>query len=491
MARHSRRQQCLRKLSNEVRASRVPDIVKREYPHVGPRWHTIVASSVALILMVASLSPARAQSIWTGNTSSDWFIGGNWQSGTVPAPGASAFLDTIAPNPTGVNGPGAQALDVVVGGSFTGMLTIGSGGTVTNTEGTVGNSSGSTGTVTVSGAGTTWTNSGDLYVGRNGTGTLDVSTGGTVSNLIGHVGGCAGCSTGAVGTVTVSGAGATWTNSAGLMIGDSGTGQVTISGGGQVLTGSAGGFLGNWPGSSGTMTVTDAGSAWNISGQLVVGGFLGPALGSLTVQNGGTVSNTTVASVTHRVHRDGHRERRRCHLDQQRRPLRRDQRHGHAQHRQRGHGEQCGRPCRWLRGCSTGGVGTVTVSGAGATWTNSPALAIGDSGTGQVTISDGGQVLTGSAGGFIGNQPGSSGTMTVTDPGSAWNISGRLVVGGYLGPASGSLMSRTAARCPTRRQRRLLVRVHRDSHRERRWCHLDQQRRPLRRDQWYGRPQHR
>ena len=440
MARHSRRQQCLRKLSNEVRASRVPDIVKREYPHVGPRWHTIVASSVALILMVASLSPARAQSIWTGNTSSDWFIGGNWQSGTVPTPGASAFIDTIAPNPTAVNGPGAQALDVVVGGSLTGMLTIGSAGTVTNTEGTVGDSSGSTGTVTVSGAGAAWANSGDLYVGRNGTGTLNVSTGGTVSNLIGHVGGCAGCSAGAVGTVTVNGAGATWTNSTGLMIGDSGTGQVTISGGGQVLTGSAGGFLGNWPGSSGTMTVTDAGSAWNISGQLVVGGFLGPAVGSLTVQNGGTVSNTdgsvgyasgstgtvtvsgTDATWTNSgdlyIGRNGTGTL--------------DVGTGGSVSNLIGHVGGCA-------GCGSGGVGTVTVSGAGATWTNSTGLAIGDSGTGQVTISGGGQVLTGSAGGFLGNQPSSSGTMTVTDAGSVWSISGQLVVGGYLGAALGSL----------------------------------------------------
>src|SRR5262249_38540117 len=150
----------------------------------------------------------------------------------------------------------------------------------------------STGTAIVSGAGATWTNSGDLYIGRNGTGTLNIGGGGAVSNGIGHVGGCAGCSTDAVGTVTVDGAGATWTHRTALVIGDSGTGQVTISGGGQVLTGSAGGFLGTRPGSSGTVMVTDAGSAWNISGQLVVGGFWGPALGSLTVQNGGTVTNT-------------------------------------------------------------------------------------------------------------------------------------------------------------------------------------------------------
>jgi T5SS/PEP-CTERM-associated repeat protein len=418
----------------------MPDIVKRRSAHVGLRWRAVVAFGIALLLSVADHPPARAQSIWTGNTSSDWFIGGNWQSGTVPTSAANAFLNTVAPNPTVVNAPGAQALDVVVGGSLTGMLTIGSGGTVTNTEGTVGASSGSTGTVSVNGTGATWTNSGDLYIGRNGTGTLNVGAGGTVSNVIGHVGGCAGCSTGAVGTVTVGGAGATWTNSTGLMIGDSGTGQVTISGGGQVLTGSAGGFLGNWPGSSGTMTVTDAGSAWNISGQLVVGGYQGAALGSLTVQNGGTVTNTdgsvgyasgstgtvTVsgAGATWTNSGDlyiGRNGTGTLNVST-----------GGSVSNLIGHVGGCA-------GCSSGGIGTVTVSGAGATWTNSSALAVGDSGTGQVTISGGGQVLTGSAGGFLGNQPGSSGTMTVTDAGSAWNISGQLIVGGYLGSAMGSL----------------------------------------------------
>ena len=96
----------------------------------------------------------------------------------------------------------------------------------------------------MSGSGATWTNSGDLYVGTNGTGALSIGSGGTVSNAVGRVGGCDGCSTGAVGTVTVSGVGATWTNSAGLAIGHSGTGQVTIANGGKVLTGPAGGYLG-------------------------------------------------------------------------------------------------------------------------------------------------------------------------------------------------------------------------------------------------------
>ena len=286
----------------------------------------------------------------------------------------------------------------------------------------------------MSGAGATWTNSGNLFVGRNATGTLNIGSGGTVSNVFGHVGGCSGCSTSAFGTVTVNGAGSTWTNSAALIVGDSGTGQVTISGGGQVLTGAAGGFLGNSPGATGTMTVTDAGSTWNISGQLVVGGFLGPASGSLTVQNGGTVTNTegnlgyssgstgtaTVSGAGATWTNSGD-----LYIG----------RNGTGTLSIGGGGTVSSAVGRvgGCDGCDTGAVGTVTVSGAGATWTNSAGLAVGYSGTGQVTIADGGQVLTGPTGGFIGLRPGATGTMTVTDPGSTWNISDQLVVGGLAG----------------------------------------------------------
>ena len=167
---------------------------KHAYRHVGLRRSTVLVCSVIVTVQIAALLPAHAQTVWTGNTSSDWFTGSNWQGNAVPTPAADAVLNTIVPNPTVVNGPGAQALDLVVGALGTGALTIGSGG--------------------------------------------------TVSNQVGRIGGCDGCSTSTVGTVTVSGAGATWTNSAGLAIGHSSTGQLTIANGGKVLTGSAGGYLG-------------------------------------------------------------------------------------------------------------------------------------------------------------------------------------------------------------------------------------------------------
>ena len=411
------------------------------YRHVGLQRSTVLVCSVILTVQVAALLPAHAQTVWTGNTSSDWFTGSNWQGNAVPTPAADAVLNTIVPNPTVVNGPGAQALDLVVGASGTGALNVGSGGTVTNTIGSLGDSAGSTGTATVSGSGATWTNSGDLYVGTNGTGALSIGSGGTVSNAVGRVGGCDGCSTGAVGAVTVSGVGATWTNSAGLAIGHSGTGQVTIANGGKVLTGPAGGYLGLLAGATGTMTVTDPGSTWNISDRLVVGGVLGPGSGTLIVQNGGTVTNTigslgdsSGSTGTATVSGSGATWTNSGDLYVGTNGT------GALSIGSGGTVSNAVGRVGGCDGCSTGAVGAVTVSGVGATWTNSAGLAIGHSGTGQVTIANGGKVLTGPTGGYLGLLAGATGTMTVTDPGSTWNISDQLVVGGFLGPGSGALI---------------------------------------------------
>ncbi len=101
-----------------------------------------------------------------------------------------------------------------VGNSGIGTLNITSGGSVTsgayngNGYGYIGVGSGSTGAVTVSGSGSTWTNSnGCLYVGYNGSGTLKITNGGSViTDYYGYIG----YNSGSTGTVTVDGLGSTW-----------------------------------------------------------------------------------------------------------------------------------------------------------------------------------------------------------------------------------------------------------------------------------------
>ena len=67
--------------------------------------------------------------------------------------------------------------------------------------------------MTVTGPGSTWNNgpSGGLNIGSFGTGTLTIANGGTVVNItpnIANIGNFAGSQ----GTVTVTGAGSTWSN---------------------------------------------------------------------------------------------------------------------------------------------------------------------------------------------------------------------------------------------------------------------------------------
>jgi T5SS/PEP-CTERM-associated repeat protein len=80
-------------------------------------------------------------------------------------------IDSTQPNGMGavVAMPNATALNVTVGNTGTGTLTIANGGTVSSPFGlasVIGSLAGSQGTVTVTGAGSTWTQSnGSITVG--------------------------------------------------------------------------------------------------------------------------------------------------------------------------------------------------------------------------------------------------------------------------------------------------------------------------------------
>jgi T5SS/PEP-CTERM-associated repeat protein len=87
--------------------------------------------------------------------------------------------------------------------------------------GSVGLSVGSNGTVTVTGPGSSWINglSGGLNIGSFGTGSLTIVNGGRVINITAFAANI-GNGAGSQGTVTVTGAGSTWTNSSGLNVGN-------------------------------------------------------------------------------------------------------------------------------------------------------------------------------------------------------------------------------------------------------------------------------
>jgi len=243
-----------------------------------------------LVSTTFAVTPAHAQS-WTGTTSSDWFTGTNWNPNGVPAAGASVSIDTQTPNAAVVNGGATPAMaSLSIGDINSGTLTIQNGGSVTvtsNNDVFVGNLAGSSGTVTVTGAGSTWTG-GVLFIGNLGTGKLTIQNGGAVSDVGGAF---VGFSAGSQGTVIVDNG--TWNASTHLDIGEAGSGVMTIQNGGTVSSFDA--LIGISAGSTGAVVVNNG--SWNNASTLSVG-YLGT--GTLTLQNGGTVNTgaVTLANLT-------------------------------------------------------------------------------------------------------------------------------------------------------------------------------------------------
>lgn len=300
-------------------------------------------------------------------------------------------------------------------GNDGGQLFIYNGSTLDHGGSSVlGNDAGEHGWATIEGAGSSWTNKGLLYIGNDGAGRLNIQNRGSVSNTSGWIG----CAAGGSGMVTVDGADSTWENTEDLSLGRlyrSGVGSLTISNGGTVWvgdgarsggrhcwltvsdtdsSGSAGGHLdiynggtlnhgdcavvGDDTGECGWATVYGTGSSWSNDADLLVG-YQGS--GTLTVQDGGSVSNT-----------DG-----------------------------------------WL-GYETGGTGTIAINGKGSSWENTSDLSLGrssNSGVGSLTISGGSTVCVGGAA----SGAGLAGWLTISDS------DGSGTAGGHLNIFNGSTLN--------------------------------------------------
>ncbi len=66
-----------------------------------------------------------------------------------------------------------------------------------------------------------------------------------------------------------------------------------------------------------------------------------------------------------------------------------------------------------------GARGTVEISGANSTYTNSGQLLVGRQGTGEFTVSGGGSGSSGTT--TVGSNSTGAGTLTITGPGSRWS----------------------------------------------------------------------
>ena len=198
----------------------------------------------------------------------------------------------------------------LVVGRFSGSnntLTIDGGGAVSSNVGFIGRESGSVGTVTASGATSTWTITDALTVGAGGTGTLTIEQGASVSNTASAtIGGTAA----AMGTVTVTDSGSMWDAGTFLNIGNAGTAILNVSNGGTVSVNGTANVGDN--GANGTLTVTGAGSTLTTNGNLLRVGHLSTAMGTMTIQDGGSVFQRRLDRCTgiHRHRRrNGYRRR--------------------------------------------------------------------------------------------------------------------------------------------------------------------------------------
>ncbi len=171
------------------------------------------------------------------------------------------------------------------------MLTVQTGGTLNDSFAVIGNLPGGQGTVTVTGAGSNWSTAGSVVVGGQGAGILTIQDGGTMSSA----GGSIGLSAGSNGAVKVTDPGSSWNNgpSGGLNIGSLGTGILTIANGGTVINNTilTVANIGNGPASQGSVTVTGAGSTWSNPFGVNIGNS---GTGTLTIADGGTVSGPIV-----------------------------------------------------------------------------------------------------------------------------------------------------------------------------------------------------
>lgn len=240
-----------------------------------------------------------------------------------------------------------------------------------------------------------------------GVGTMVVENSGTLS-LTGTGGyvalGRSVGSAGATGKLYVTGSGSTASVSQGILVGDGGYGFLAILNGGEVTSASAyaaGGAktygVTTQPG-SGNIVIDGVSSSWTVSGNADFGET---GVASVTVQNHGdlnilgtlTLGDQSTGSGTLTLQADGTIES------------------GDA-----------------TLGNQAGATGFANVSDINTVWTVDGDLTVGSHGQGSLTLSNSAQITT-TGNGILASQSGSTGTATITDAGTEWQINGELKVG--------------------------------------------------------------
>ena len=272
----------------------------------------------------------------------------------------------------------------------------------------LGASNGATGSLLVTGTGSQANFTGQLDVGQAGAGTLTVANQATVVTgddpaLDPAQGFDVGELTGGSGEATVTGVATLLINTGRFVVGDKGTGQLSIAAGATVETspgtdaGLAGAVIAENPGAAGSVIdVTGAGSNWQVTGTIVVGGA---GSGALSLFQGSTVTAAALEL-----------------------------------------------------GATNTGNGVVVLAGAGTTLDVTGSLTLGDQAAGELSIVGGAQMTIGT-GGVVGSGKTAPGNLDVEGAGSQLTINTGTLTVGANGPAEFTLGigATLKARSPTAR----------------------------------------
>lgn len=295
---------------------------------------------------------------------------------------------------------------------------------------TVGTGTTGVGTMNIDGDDSRFTASGDIVVGYFGSGKLNITGGADVITpqfVVGSI-------NGSMGEVHVAGAGSTLSGGTSQWnIGNSGDALMTITGGAVVSSATA--QLASNPASFSECRISGTGSRWTSSGSFyparageglmtiedggllqaaasVVIGLDATGSGETYVRTGGTIT----AGSQLQVGREGFGS-----LDVL------------AQSTVTSSGQGSPTFTAGYLGGLAGSTGMMTITGPNARWNaNNGAAVIGFGGSGSLTITSAGRLN--SVGGFVGRNPGSTGSVTIGGNTSIWNSSGGVNVG--LGPSN-------------------------------------------------------
>jgi len=282
-----------------------------------------------------------------------------------------------------------------------------------------------------------------LIVGNAGSGALNIENGGILSSSGFLFNAVLGKLAGSLGTATISGLGSIWQDLNGISIGESGDGELNILNGGQLSSGRYYGTatLGYFAGSSGIATVSGPGSLWQHLGNIIVGsrgsGVLnvvdGGALSAVGIQLEGegdstlNIMNGGTVSSDYLSVKNENNVRVSGAGSSLKTELSVDS------------GTALINEGALVKGSSGSvgflGDGAVTLSGPGSRWEIAGSLYLGNRDSGALLVEDGGALVT--TRGYIGFGPAAHGSVRVTGQDSLWDTEDSL----YLGSQGNGLLT--------------------------------------------------